>query len=599
MNYENFATIHRNDIPEEFKWDLSLIYKTEKAWEEDFKKLDEYISEIQKLKGKLKNSPQNIAKVLDLEDNISRIIENLSAFARHKSDENSSNNKYLAMSGKISTKAAEIDAKISWIDPEILEIDEETLIKYSENPELKFYKKTIKDLIREKKHTLSKNEEKILGLVSDSLSSSYETFNIISNSDLKFPEIQDENGTKRELTHSNFILFLRNQNRNVRKAAFENFYSIYEQFKNTFASILDGTIKANVFEMKVRNFEDSLEAALFDDKIPKSLYYNLIESVSENLNLVYEYFRLRKEKLNLDELHIYDTYHPIIECEDLKWSWNDAKKTVLESLSPLGENYIKVAEKAFSEKWIDVLPNRGKKSGAYSGGSYDSPPYILLNFNGRMEDVFTLAHELGHSIHSYYSNKTQKYHYADYSIFLAEIASITSELLLHFYLLRNSQNESLKKFLLNHIIDEFKATVVRQTMFAEFELIIHQKREHGEPLTADLLCDEYYKLIQKYFGNNVICDKLIELEWARIPHFHYGFYVYKYATGFAAAAKFANKIISGDSDAPGLYKNFISAGSSKDVIEILKDSDIDITDASFINDSFRIFDENVKEFFHN
>lgn len=597
ISYENFSTKSRNEIPEEYKWDLGQIYKTDSDWERDLAKLKHLTEEIQKFRGTLKNSPANIAKTFELEDEIERILENLSAYARHKSDEDTSNNQNLALAGKISSKSAEISAKTSWVEPELLEIEEKILLEFADTPELSFYKKTILDLIREKKHTLSAAEEELLGLVSDPLSSSYEIFSIISNSDLRFPKIKDERGEEHELTQSNFINFLRKQDRTVRKSAFENFYSVYNQFKNTFASILDGTVKTNIFEVRARKFKNSLEAALFDDKIPEELYLNLIKSVKSNLDSVYKYFSLRKEKLNLDEMHLYDTYQPMTDASEMVWTWEDAKKAVLDSVQILGDNYVKIARKAFEEHWIDVLPNRGKKSGAYSGGSYDSPPYILLNFNGRLNDVFTLAHELGHSMHSYYSNKNQQYHYADYSIFLAEIASINSELLLHYHLLRNSQDERLKKSLINHLLDEFRATVVRQTMFAEFELLIHEKREKDEVLTADFLCSEYYKLVKEYFGNDVFCDKAIELEWARIPHFHYGFYVYKYATGFAAAAKFANRIISGTNESVDDYLKFISSGSSKDVIEILLDSKIDACGKDFINDAFKIFAENSKNFF--
>jgi len=596
LNYEKFSAKTRNEIPQKYKWDLSSTYKNLKDWNDDFEKLPKMLKNLKRHRGKLSNSPDEIRRAFEKEDEISRLTEKLSSFARQKSDEDSSDNSNLALCGKISAKSAEIDAEIAWIDPELLSMDEKKLIDFANNPRLSFYKKTILDLIREKPHTLSAEEEKLLGLASDALSSSYDTFNLLSNADMRFPRIKDEKSVQTELSHSNFLLFLRKKKRSVRKEAFEKFYGRYSEFQNTFASILDGTIKTDIFETRARKFDDCLQAALFDDRIPKDLYEGLISSVRTNLPLLHHYFSRRRKKLGLKKMHLYDIHHSLVEAPEIKWSWEDAQKAVLDSLSPLGREYCDFARKAFDERWIDVLPNKGKRSGAYSGGSYDSPPYILMNFNGTLDDVFTLAHELGHSMHSFYSNKTQKYHYADYSIFLAEIASISSELLLHENLLRNSQEKSPAPVLLNHLIDEFKATVVRQTMFAEFELIIHRRREEDECLTAEFLKTEYYRLVSEYFGPDVFCDKLIEHEWARIPHFHYGFYVYKYATGFAAAAKFAKMIVDGEQDAVKKYLNFISSGSSKDVLDILKDSGINPLEKDFMNNAFKLFGEKSEAF---
>ncbi len=597
MNYEKFSTSPRSEIPDEFKWDLSLAYGSLPEWDADFAKIAPLLAELDELRGKLGKSAANIAKALDLEDQIELIVENLSSYARQKSDEDSTDNANLALCGRISAKSTEIDARTSWIDPELLEIEEKKLLSFAEEPELSFYRKTILDVIQEKEHTLGADEERLLGLASDALSSSYETFNLLSNADLRFPSVKDENGADTELAQSNFMLFLRKTDRNVRKEAFEKFYTRYSEFKNSFAAILDGTVKANIFETRARNFGSCLEAALFEDRIPEDLYTGLVKSVRSKFQLIHKYFHLRKRKLGLDEMHLYDVHHSLVDESDHRWSWEEARDTVLASIEPMGCEYVACARKAFSERWMDVLPNKGKRSGAYSGGSYGSPQYILLNFNGRLEDVFTLAHELGHSMHSLFSNRTQKYHYADYSIFLAEIASISSELLLHEHLLRNSQDEKFRRIITDHILDEFRATVVRQTMFAEFELLTHRRREEDESLTADFLCSEYYRLVSEYFGRDVVCDRLIEVEWARIPHFHYGFYVYKYATGFAAAAKFARRISDGKGDAVPDYMRFISAGSSRDVLDILRDSGVDPLDPGFIEDAFGLFDEKTSEFF--
>ncbi len=599
MNYEKFSTKARKEIAEEFKWDLSIAYKNREEWDKDFAKLSPLLKQINSYRDKLSESAAKIKECLELEDELSRLIESLSSYARHKSDEDSADNTNLALCGKISAKSTELDSETAWIDPELLSMDENKLLSFAEDPKLSFYKKTILDIIREKEHNLSANEEKILGLVSDALSSSYETFNLLSNADLRFPSLKNENGEEEELTQSNFLLFLRKKNREIRKDGFEKFYGRYAEFKNSFAAILDGTVKANIFETRVRKFKNTLDAALFDDKIPENFYHGLISSVRKNLPLIHHHLANRKKKLQLDEMHLYDVHHNIVDENERKWSWNEARDIVINSLAPLGDEYQANAMRAFSEHWIDILPNKGKKSGAYSGGSYDSPPYMLINFNGTLEDIFTLAHELGHSMHSFYSNKTQKYHYADYSIFLAEIASITSEILLHEYLLRNSQDELLRQTILNHFLDEFRATVVRQVMFAEFELLIHKRREDDESLTAEFLNGEYYRLVSEYFGPAVFCDKLIQYEWARIPHFHYGFYVYKYASGFVASAKFAKSIMNNEKLARKNYLQFISAGSSKDVLDILNDSEINPLAPDFMDDAFKLFKESSDSFWAN
>ncbi len=587
--------LERPQIGAELKWNLEALYADLKLWRSDFEKIDPMLKHLNELKGCLADSPETIKTAFELEDDISRLLEKLSAYVRHKSDENTADNQNLALLGKISSKDTLVDAETAWIEPEILAIDEEKLRQFAQSPGLSFYKKTLDDLIIMKPHTLSADEEKILGLVSDSLSTSYDTFILLSNADMRFPKIKNEKGDDVELTQSNFVTFLRTEDRNIRKNAFEKMYETYSGFQNTFASLLDGTVKADVFGVRTRKFRDCLDDALFEDKIPASLYHNLISSARKNLPVIHKYYGIRKKALKLDELHLYDMYNNIAATKEQTWTWDEAKEAVINSLEPLGKNYQREAKQAFDERWIDVLPRRGKKSGAYSGGCYDSHPYILMNFQGTLDDVFTLAHELGHSMHSFYANKAQSYHYADYSIFLAEIASITSELLLHEHLIKTSKDKNFRAVLINHLLDEFRATVVRQTMFAEFELIIHKHREEDETLTADFLKEKYYRLVCEYFGEKVFCDKLIEYEWARIPHFHYGFYVYKYATGFAASAKFAKRLIDGDRGALDDYVKFLECGSSRDVLDILKTCGIEPESNEFINDSFLLFGKKMED----
>jgi oligoendopeptidase F len=490
---------------------------------------------------------------------------------------------------------AEISGKAAWFDPEVMAIDRAVMDKFLEAPELAFYKRSLKELLRSRPHTLSEKEERILGMASDVMSAPQKTFTMLNNADMKFPEVTTENGTSVELTHGNYIKFLESSNREIRREAFEAMYDTYIKFRNTFASTLDGTIKRHVLSSKLRNYPSALNAALFSDNVPEEVYTNLIQAVNDKLPGLHDYMKLRAEVMNLESLNMYDIYNPLVpECK-IEVSWEQAVEWVKEALKPLGEDYCKNLDKAFSQRWVDVLECRGKRSGAYSSGCYDTYPYLLLNFHGTLNDVFTLAHELGHSMHSFYSNQTQEYHYADYSIFVAEVASTTNEMLLHDYLMKNNTDKNVKAYLLCHLADEIRGTIYRQTQFAEFELDIHQKAEQSIPLTPDLLSEEYFKLNSKYYGESVAADKRIEMEWARIPHFYYNFYVYKYATGMSAAIKLSENILSGDKQKLDDYFGFLKAGDSKDVLDIMKDAGVDLSTPEPVHAAMDVFANTVKE----
>jgi oligoendopeptidase F len=596
MNTDNLHKLmDREELPLEMTWDLNVIYKNDDEWEDDFKKIEPLLDKFMTYKGRLAESPVVMREAIEANDAIERLGEKVYVYAHLKSDEDTSNSQNRSKVDRISTLFAEISGKAAWFDPEVMAIDTAVMDKFLEAPELAFYKRSIKELLRSRPHTLSEKEERILGMASDVMSAPQKTFTMLNNADIKFPEVTTENGTSVELTHGNYIKFLESSNREIRREAFEAMYDTYIKFRNTFASTLDGTTKRHVLSSKLRNYPSALNAALFSDNVPETVYTNLIEAVNDKLPGLHDYMNLRAEVMNLESLNMYDIYNPLVpECK-IEVSWEQAVEWVKEALKPLGEDYCKNLDKAFSQRWVDVLECRGKRSGAYSSGCYDTYPYLLLNFHGTLNDVFTLAHELGHSMHSFYSNQTQEYHYADYSIFVAEVASTTNEILLHDYLMKNNTDKNVKAYLLCHLADEIRGTIYRQTQFAEFELDIHQKAEQSIPLTPDLLSEEYFKLNSKYYGGSVAADKRIEMEWARIPHFYYNFYVYKYATGMSAAIKLSENILSGDKQKLDDYFGFLKAGDSKDVLDIMRDAGVDLSTPEPVHAALDVFANTVKE----
>ncbi len=590
------ALPERKDIPVELTWDLTLIYPDSDAWEKDFIRLDELVKDFNAYRGKLSESAVILNDAIAALDNMERLLEKLYTYAHLKHDEDTAEPAAKSLENRASGKAAAISAECAWFEPELLAIDDEKMQSMLSEKVLAFYKPSIEELLRAKKHTLSEKEERILGALSDVLSSPAEIYESLTDADLRFPMVRRENKDKVELTSGNYIKFLESSDRKVRKHAFKAMFSSYKNIINSCASTMDGTVKKHVVSARLRNYSSALDKALFADELPRELYTNLIESVHRHIPELTEYLKFRKKKLKLKKLDMYDLYTPLAKRDEHVYTYEEAQEMVLKAFEVMGEEYVNTVKRAFAERWVDVMECRRKRSGAYSSGCYDTVPYLLLNFNGTLNDVFTLAHELGHSMHSYFSHKHQEYHYASYPIFAAEIASTTNELLLHDYLMKKyADDPAMQSTLLVHLIDEVRACIYRQTMFAEFELDIHELREKDVPLTADLLCENYYKLNDKYYGGAVKADDLIKYEWARIPHFYYNFYVFKYATGLSAAMKFAANILSGDTTLKEKYYSFLKAGDSKNVLEILKDAGVDFINYPVVDDALKDFGKLVKQ----
>ena len=542
-------------------------------------------------------SSSNLLECLELDTNISRRLSKAHTYANCYFDSDTGNASYQEMLGKVNNLYQKYSEKISFIEPSILKCDYNTIQKYmEESPKLKSYERNLKEIYRFKKYILSDNEEKIISNLEKALDSSSMTYESLTDTDMTYGNIIDENGESVELTDSNYNKYIKSNDRRVRKEAFDELYRVYSNFKNTICSTIKGNIEANTSIAKIRGYNSSIEASLFSDNIDVSVYNNLIDTVSNNLSSLFKYYDLKKKILGLDEMHLYDTYVSIINEKPREYTFDEAKELVKKALSVLGDKYINDLNNAFTEKWIDIYNNKGKRGGAYSGGSYDTYPYVLLNFEGTLNDVSTLAHELGHSMHSYYSRLNNSYQDSNYKIFVAEVASTVNELLLSKYLLKNTSDKREKLIILNNLLDLFKATIFRQTMFAEFEKNIYEKHEKGEILTAELLCNDYYELNKKYFGNSVYVDDEIKYEWERIPHFYYYFYVYKYATGLSAACYIVNGILSGSKDALDNYLKFLTLGGSMDPLDELKVAGIDMTKPEAILSAIHMFDEILEEF---
>lgn len=587
----------REEISNEYKWDLEAIYKNKEEFEDELKKIEQEIDKIDKYKDILMESSSNLLECLELDTNISRRLSKAHTYANCYFDSDTGNASYQEMLGKVNNLYQKYSEKISFIEPSILKCDYNTIQKYmEESPKLKSYERNLKEIYRFKKYILSDNEEKIISNLEKALDSSSTTYESLTDTDMTYGNIIDENGESVELTDSNYNKYIKSNDRRVRKEAFDELYRVYSNFKNTICSTIKGNIEANTSIAKIRGYNSSIEASLFSDNIDVSVYNNLIDTVSNNLSSLFKYYDLKKKILGLDEMHLYDTYVSIINEKPREYTFDEAKELVKKALSVLGDKYINDLNNAFTEKWIDIYNNKGKRGGAYSGGSYDTYPYVLLNFEGTLNDVSTLAHELGHSMHSYYSRLNNSYQDSNYKIFVAEVASTVNELLLSKYLLKNTSDKREKLIILNNLLDLFKATIFRQTMFAEFEKNIYEKHEKGEILTAELLCNDYYELNKKYFGNSVYVDDEIKYEWERIPHFYYYFYVYKYATGLSAACYIVNGILSGSKDALDNYLKFLTLGGSMDPLDELKVAGIDMTKPEAILSAIHMFDEILEEF---
>lgn len=588
---------HRSELDPAYTWDLSPIFTSDEEWEKAFLEVRSLLPQMQEFRNRVGESAETMHQALVLRDEIAQKMNKVFAYAHLKKDEDSTNSTYVALEDRAKGLVAEVSNALSFIQPEILKLEESRLQEYLEaHKGLQRYRHQLEEINRQRAHVLSSAEEAILAQAGDVISAPATIFAMINNADMKFPIVQDEHGEGKELTHGRFISFMESKDRKVREEAFKALYSTYAKQKNTLAATLNATIKKDVFYAKVRNYPSAQEAAVHKDNVPVSVYNNLIDTIHEHLPLFHRYVALRKQLLGLDELHMYDVYVPLVKDVEMKFSYEEAQQLVLDSLSPLGEEYLKVVKEAYQNRWIDVYENAGKRSGAYSSGTFGTPPYILLNYQDNLDNVFTLTHELGHSVHSYFSRQEQPFHYAGYTIFVAEVASTLNEALLTDYMLKQTDDPKQKLYVLNHLLDSFRATVFRQTMFAEFEKIIHEQVESGGALTAEVLSKIYYDLNVKYFGPEMAVDQDIELEWARIPHFYYNFYVYKYATGFAAATALSKQILEEGQPAVDRLLSFLKSGSSDYPIEVLKKAGVDMTSPEPIRQALQVFKETLDQF---
>ncbi|MBN8433344.1 oligoendopeptidase F [Priestia flexa] len=587
---------NRSEIKVEDTWRLEDIFETDEAWEKEFQAVKALVPEMEQYRGKLGESADTLFKALQQQDELTMRVSKLYTYAHMRYDQDTTNSFYQGLNDRIKMLYTEIASALSYVTPELLAVDEETLKQYlKDSKDLQLYAHALDEVNRERPHILSESEEAILAQASEALGASSNTFGMLNNADLEFPSIKDENGEEVEITHGRYIRFLESSDRRVREEAFKAVYDTYGKFKNTFASTLSGTVKKDNFSAKVRNYESARHAALSANNIPEEVYDNLVATVNEYLPLLQRYIDLRKKVLGVDELHMYDLYTPLVQDVKMEIPYSEAKDYLLKGLAPLGEEYISILKEGFENRWVDVHENKGKRSGAYSSGTYGTNPYILMNWQDNVNNLFTLAHEFGHSVHSYYTRKEQPYPYGDYSIFVAEVASTCNEALLNDYLLKTIDDEKKRLYLLNHYLEGFRGTVFRQTMFAEFEHEIHVRAQNGEPLTPELLTKLYYDLNKKYFGDNLVIDEEIGLEWARIPHFYYNYYVYQYATGFSAAAALSKQILEEGDAAVERYLGFLKAGSSDYPIEVLKRAGVDMTTAEPIKEALEVFKEKLEE----
>lgn len=585
----------RSEVPEQFKWALEDIYATDENWAEDLQKLKAMPERIAAFKGRLSESGDTLYDFMQLSDEISVLCDSLGNYAQRRSDEDTANAKYQGFLGQLMNAYVAVNSAGSFETPEIISIEEDKLQKfYEDKPELKLYKRALDKLRRKKAHILSEAEEKILALTGEMGQSPENIYSMFSDADLRFPDAVDKDGKVHQVTHGSYIPLVQSEDRVLRKSAFESMYSTFDKFRNTCAATLSAQIKAVNFYAKARRYDSSLEAALDGTEVPVSVYKNLIEAVHDNMHYMYDYVALRKKLLGVDELHFYDLYTPVVPDADMKITFEEAKETVLKALAPMGEDYLAILKEGFENRWIDVYENEGKTSGAYSAGARVHP-YVLLNHKDTLNCMFTLAHEMGHAIHSYLSNKNQPVVYSDYVIFVAEVASTCNEALLMQYLLKNTEDKKQRAYLINYFLEQFRTTLYRQTMFAEFELKINEMVAAGESLTAEGLNELYGELNKLYFGDGIVLDDEIKLEWARIPHFYYDYYVYQYATGYSAAIALSQRILKYGEPAVKDYIGFLKGGCSTDPISLLKGAGVDMATTQPINEALAMFGELVKE----
>lgn len=586
----------RNEIAVEDTWRLEDIFATDDAWNKEFEEVKAFMQKAQEFKGKLGESAEQMYAGLQFQDHVMERASKLYAYAHMRHDQDTTNSVYQGMEDRVRSLYSQIASEFAYIVPEILSIEEEKIKAFlNESEQLKLYTHALDEINLQRPHVLSAEQEALLAQAAEVMGAASNIYGALNNADLQFPAIKNENGEEVEVTHGRFIRFLESDDRRVREDAFKAVYDTYREFRNTFANTLSGQVKKDNFNAKVRHYESARQAALAANNIPETVYDNLVKTVNDHLHLLQRYIKLRKKVLGLDELHMYDLFTPLVKDVKMEISYEEAKEYLFKGLAPLGEEYINVLKEGFENRWVDVHENKGKRSGAYSSGTYGTNPYILMNWQSNVDNVFTLAHEFGHSVHSYYTRKTQPYPYGDYSIFVAEVASTCNEALLNDYLLKTIDDKNKRLYLLTHYLDTFRGTVFRQTMFAEFEHLIHQKAQNNEPLTADLLTEEYYNLNKKYFGEELTIDEEIGLEWARIPHFYYNYYVYQYATGFSAATALSKQILEEGEPAVKRYIDFLKSGSSDYPIEVLKRAGVDMNSPKPVEEACQVFEKMLNE----
>lgn len=586
----------RDEIPSEAKWKLEDIYPSDQDWEADFQTAKQDILKVLAFKDNLTESADNLLTALEVYITLQSLIGKIYSYAHMRKDQDNSNTLYQSLTDRAQSLSIEADSASAYIVPSILTLEKKDIDTFIEEaPKLKKYNFYFEQLLRQKEHILSTEVEEILAMAGEIASAPGKVFSMLNNADIKFPFIKGENGEEIELTKGRYSQLMESRNRQVRQDAFKALYETYAKQKNTLASLYSSEVKANNFFAKVRKYPSALVSSLDNDNISVEVYDNLIKAVHNNLSAMYKYISLRKKALGLDEIHMYDLYVPIVKDFDFKIQYEEAVKMVKEGLHPLGETYLNDLDKGFHEGWIDIYENEGKTSGAYSWGCYDVHPFVLLNYQDNINNVFTLAHEMGHAMHSYYSNANQEYIYSHYPIFLAEVASTTNEALLMDYLLKKSSDKKEKMALLNHYLEQFRGTVYRQTMFAEFEKICHEKASNGEPLTPELLAKIYHDLNVLYYGSDVVIDTEVDIEWARIPHFYNSFYVYKYATGFSAAVTLSQQIIKEGEAAVKRYLEFLSSGGSDYPLNLLKKAGADLSTPAPIESALKVFASLVDE----
>jgi len=584
--------VKRSDVPVKDTWDLTAMYKTVEDWEQDLESASDLPEKIASLKDTATESSGKLLEVIEAFLDANRKVEKIITYAHMILDQDLSDPSGSEMNQKAMDLITNLAASASWFSPAVLSVPEDTMKNWIDNTPLSTYKVWLEDILRNRPHTLSAAEEKIMVLASDATRGFMGTFGKLNNVEIpaRFPEISDDSGKKIKLSHGNFIPLLQGPNIDVRKNAFRGFYKELRGNTETLASLLDGQVRTNIFRAKARNFPSAIEASLFHDRVGKTVYMALINSVHESLPVMHKYYAMKKRVMGLSKMHLYDVYTPTVHDVDAKYTIDQGEEMTLEAVKPLGELYASTLRQGFKDRWTDRYENIGKRSGAYSGGCYDSHPYMLLNFSGTLDSVFTMAHEAGHSMHSWFSKTNQPYHTSDYRILVAEVASITNEMLLANYLRKNTDNKDIIAYLIDSQINDFRTTLFRQAMFAEFEMLIHDQVEQGGALSKDWLDKTYYGLVKLYHGDAFeydTDDSLIETEWARIPHFYYNFYVYKYSTGLASAASISSRIINGDAGVVEKYLHFLSSGGSKPPLELLRGTGVDLETPVPVEDAMK------------